>query len=83
LRADKSPKHSGNGLISLSNLTKYFIHTVPKIIAKYQVLAQRCLCQVRWDIDKSERVEGQASLHTADLLTDQLCPATVYFKISK
>ena len=40
------------------------------MFAKYQVLAQLCLCQVRWEMDKSERVEGQASLHTADLLTN-------------
>jgi hypothetical protein len=82
LRAEKSQKRSENGLISLSKLTKYFIYTVPKMIAKYfihkvpnriakyQVLAQLCLCQVRWDMDKSERVDDQEALHTADRLTD-------------
>jgi hypothetical protein len=49
---------------------------VPNRIAKYQVLVQLCGCLVRRDVDKSERVEGQEFLHTADGPKRYLCLPT-------
>jgi hypothetical protein len=42
----------------------YFINTMPNRISKYRVLAQLEVV-VRRHMTKSERVEGQESLHTA------------------
>jgi len=48
---------------------------MPNRISKHQVLS-RLNCHVRRDVGKSERVEGQESLHTAASPTGYLCSAT-------
>jgi len=50
---------------------------MPNKVSKHQVLAQVGRGHVRREMGKSERVEGQKSLHTAGGTTGYLCLATL------
>jgi hypothetical protein len=50
---------------------------MPNRVSKHQVLAQLGRGHVRREMGKSERVEGQISLHTTSDTTGYLCLATL------
>ena len=69
LGGEKRPEHKLKSLISSPKLSINCAHTMPNRTAKYRVLAQLCSCLTRRDMDKSEMVERQESLHTATVIS--------------